>query len=331
MTISILNFSAGRADETRIIDKIMFSHGEISEVDMGQYSRDDLRSLEPRHDYFVGIDSDGCIFDSMTIKQCEVFHPLIIQFWNLESIACECRETAEFVNLRSTWRGRNRFEALLKTFELLAARTDVIDTGVELPDIAAIRRYVESGVPLGNPSLEQAIAREQDPEWIRMLDWSIAVNSQIEAREELIPPFRGAVEALRLIATNADSMVVSQTPEAALVAEWNAHGITDAVRLIAGQELGTKAEHLELAALSKYASNRILLIGDAPGDLNAARKTGVHFYPIVPGQEAESWKRFNDSVFSDFLHGQYSGDQEEDAIRAFLAALPSLPPWSVQG
>jgi len=294
---------------------------------MGVYSQDDLRSLRPERAFFVGVDSDGCVFDSMTVKQCDYFHPLIVRFWGLEPIEKVLRETAEFVNLGSAWRGRNRFFALLKTFDLLAARTDVKLSGVALPDVEAIRAYVDSGVPLGNPTLETTVERDGNPELRRMLEWSLAVNREITARPEPIPPFAGALEALRRIAAAADAMVVSQTPEAALVSEWREHGIDGQVRLIAGQEIGTKAEQIRLAASGKYADGRILLVGDAPGDLEAAREAGVRFYPIVPGREVESWRQFNATFFDRFLAGQYGEDQENAQIDAFLKALPEQPPW----
>ena len=59
-------------------------------------------------------------------------------------------------------------------------------------------------------------------------------------------------------------MVVSQTPTADLEREWAEHGIDSFVHLIAGQERGTKSEHLKYAAAGKYDKNRILMIGDAP-------------------------------------------------------------------
>ena len=52
------------------------------------------------------------------------------------------------------------------------------------------------------------------------------------------------------------------------------------MRLIAGQEYGTKAEHLALAAKGKYADDHILMIGDAPGDFKAAKSNGVLYFPI---------------------------------------------------
>jgi len=295
---------------------------------MGIYFQNDLRELRPVHDFFVGVDSDGCVFDSMTVKQCDYFHPLIVRFWGLALIERQLRETAEFVNLGSAWRGRNRFFALLKTFDLLADRADVMNSGVPMPDVESIRAYVESGVALGNPTLEAEVARSGNAELRRMLAWSLAVNHEIEARPEPIPPFAGAVDGLRRISAAADSMVVSQTPEAALVSEWRAHGIDGLVRLIAGQEIGTKAEQIRLAAIGKYAEGNILLIGDAPGDLEAAREAGVRFYPIVPGGEVESWRQFNVTFLDRFLAGKYSKGDELAQIDAFLAALPVQPSWS---
>jgi phosphoglycolate phosphatase-like HAD superfamily hydrolase len=295
---------------------------------MGLYSRDDLAGLQPRHDALIGIDSDGCVFDSMAVKQCWHFHPLIIRHWGLERIGAALRETAEFVNLGSVWRGRNRFVSLLKTFELLAARADVRSAGVALPALDPIRAYVESGVALGNPTLEEAAARTGNAELARLLAWSLDVNRSIAAQPEPIPPFAGAREALARMAAVADTIVVSQTPEAALVSEWRQHGMEGFVRLIAGQELGTKAEHITLAAKGKYAPGRVLLLGDAPGDLEAAREAGVSFFPIVPGHEVECWKRFRDEALGRFLAGNYDADYADGLMEPFLKALPAQPPWS---
>jgi len=38
-----------------------------------------LLELEPRYDFFVGIDSDGCAFDTMEIKHKECFTPNTIK------------------------------------------------------------------------------------------------------------------------------------------------------------------------------------------------------------------------------------------------------------
>jgi hypothetical protein len=52
-----------------------------------------LRNLTPRHKFFIGIDSDGCVFDTMEVKQKEFFIPNAIKIFNLYDISEELRET----------------------------------------------------------------------------------------------------------------------------------------------------------------------------------------------------------------------------------------------
>src|SRR5690606_20299693 len=98
-----------------------------------------------------------------------------------------------------------------------------------------------------------------------------------------VPPFPYVRESLEKLKAKADIMVVSQTPTEALTREWCEHKIDGFVCLICGQEMGTKTEHLEYATKGKYDPANVLMIGDAPGDLKAARANGAKFYPINPG------------------------------------------------
>jgi len=294
---------------------------------MTVYSRDDLEGFEPRFDTLVAIDSDGCVFDTMEVKQKQFFHGRIVAFWDLVAIEPEVRRVAEFVNLYSRTRGSNRFVALLRVFDLLHEWPEVVASGVELPARGALRAYVESGVPLGNPSLQAAIERTGDPELARVLAWSLAINADIAAQMPAIPPFPGVRESLARVVGASDLIVVSQTPEAALLAEWQQHGIAGFVRLIAGQELGTKAEHLRLALSGRYVPDRVLMIGDSLNDLAAARAVGASFYPIAPGREETSWRRFLADAYSRFLAGAYAGEYERGLTGEFEALLPAEPPW----
>jgi phosphoglycolate phosphatase-like HAD superfamily hydrolase len=262
----------------------------------------------------------------MTVKQCVHFHPLIVSSWHLEAIGKEVRETAEFLNLRSCWRGRNRFTNLLLTFEMLARRADVAGKA-PLPRLDSLRAYCESGVPLGNPSLEEAVRATDDAELRRTLEWSLAVNEDIAHRMRPIPPFRWAVEALRRMQGHSDTLVVSQTPFEALSREWRQHGIDHLVAAIAGQEAGSKTTQLLEAAAGRYKPGRMLMIGDAPGDRAAAREAGALFYPILPGREEESWRLFCERDYPRFLAGELDA-ATLDALQAeFDALLPDTPPW----
>jgi len=144
-----------------------------------------------------------------------------------------------------------------------------------------------------------------------------------------VPPFGNVRESLATAQPYADLMVVSATPLDALAREWGEHDLARYMTLIAGQEQGTKARHLELAAKGKYADDHILLIGDAPADRDTAAAAGVLFYPINPGGERESWRRFRDEALRHFLDGTYAGPYEDALVAEFSALLPTTPPWRV--
>lgn len=287
----------------------------------------ELQAFRPCRDSFVGVDSDGCVFPTMDVKQKDHFHPLIIRYWGLEPVARQLRAAAEFVNLYSRWRGKNRYPNLLLTFELLHDWDEVRASGVRLPELAALRAYCHSGLPLGHPSLQAEVARTRDPELQRLLDWSLAVSEDIDRNMRPVPPFPWALRALEKMQPHSDLIVVSQTPVAALLKEWTGHGMRHLVRLIAGQELGSKTEQIRLATRGQYPAGRVLMIGDAPGDLVAAQENQAAFFPILPGHEDPSWQLFHDEAYDLFLRGAYTGPYAERLIRAFQESLSDTPPW----
>ncbi len=286
-----------------------------------------LAELKPQHKFFVGIDSDGCAFDSMEIKHKECFCPNIIKHWRLQSISKFAREAVEFVNLYSKWRGTNRWPALVLTLDLLRTRPEVTARNCTVPQASKVREFVSSGKPLSNSGLKAHMAEHPDPELDRAFEWSEAVNRSIADIVFELPPFPYVRECLTRFQSEADSVVVSQTPGEALIREWQEHDIAKYVRAIAGQELGTKKQHLKLAAGEKYAPNHVLMIGDAPGDLEAARANRALFFPINPGHEAESWERLFKEGIDRFLRQEFVGSYESALIAEFEKLLPETPPW----
>lgn len=289
--------------------------------------REQLKSFQPKHGFFVGIDSDGCVFDTMEIKHKECFIPAIIQHWGLQAVSKYAREAAEFVNLYSKDRGVNRWPALIKALDLLRERPEVIARGAKIPQAQPVRDFIASGVPLDNKNLQVLIDKSGDAVLRQAMAWSKAVNDAISAMVENVPPFPYVRESLEKLSTQADMMVVSQTPTEALCREWAEHKIENRVCLICGQEMGTKTEHLQLATKGKYDPSKVLMIGDAPGDLKAARANGAKFYPINPAREDASWKRFYEESIDRFLTGRYDERYEAGLIEEFQSYLPETPPW----
>src|SRR5688572_22834179 len=91
-----------------------------------------LRLFRPTHEFFIGIDSDGCVFDSMEIKHKECFAPMFIKHFHLQAASKYARETWEFVNLYSKTRGANRFPALSRALNLLRERPQVRARNVQV-------------------------------------------------------------------------------------------------------------------------------------------------------------------------------------------------------
>ena len=67
------------------------------------------------------------------------------------------------------------------------------------------------------------------------------------------------------------------------------------------------------------------MIGDAKGDLDAAKNNGILFYPIIPGKEDESWEKFISEAYEKFIIGTYEGSYENTLIDAFMRSLPDRP------
>jgi phosphoglycolate phosphatase-like HAD superfamily hydrolase len=286
------------------------------------WCKDDLVHFEPGHDVLVAIDSDGCVFDSMTIKQ-RIFHTGIIKFWGLEAAESEFRQVAEWVALFSPWRGLNRFELLLKIFQCLEQYFPNIGKKVDRRPLGA---FVESGVPLSAAELAKRIDQTGDPELKRALDWSRAVSKEIAAVRQM-PVFSEVLPSLEKIRLEADAIVVSQTDESALVHEWRNAELVRFVDVIAGAELGSKIESLSTAMKGRYAPERTLMVGDAPGDLETARATGSLFFPIVPGDEPASWIELRDEGLARLLNGTFAGIYQQELIKKFKTVLSEVPPW----
>lgn len=286
-----------------------------------------LAGFTPRKKYFVGFDSDGCIFDSMEIKHRECFIPALIWKWNLQSVSRLARECHEFVNLYSKWRGINRFPALVRTLEMLAQRREAQARGFSARDIAELKNWIASERQLGNATLKRAVMESKNAVLSQTLDWSDAVNESIERVVYGVPPFPLVRESLARAEAQCDMIVVSQTPQEALQREWREHDIDGHVQAIFGQEAGSKEQHLAATCAGRYPPENTLVVGDAPGDMKAARAVNALFFPIIPGQEEASWERFYNEGYGHFIAGTFKGAYQDALIAEMEKALPEKAPW----
>src|ERR1700749_3398039 len=133
-------------------------------------------TITPKHDFLVGIDSDGCVFDSMELKHKECFVPNFINHYELQGVSKFAREAAEFVNLYSKSRGINRFQALVEQLDWLWRRAEVKGRVSAKALHKGLVEWVALESKLSNPTLEKSVADSDDPDLKRGLAWSHAVN-----------------------------------------------------------------------------------------------------------------------------------------------------------
>lgn len=264
-------------------------------------------------EYLICIDSDGSAIDTMTEKHQKAFGPEAVKVWQLEEIEEDFLKKWDKVNLYSHSRGINRFQGLVKTFNDLRAE------GYELPELDQIEKWTLESSELSNPALSRAIKNTENNQQLKLaLNWSRQVNQAIsELEKDSTKVFAGVKKILAEISAEADLAVVSSANQEALLDEWAGYDLKQHVKVILGQEAGSKADNIKDLKAEGYDQNKILMIGDAPGDLRAAQQNNVLFYPIMPCEEAESWQKFADEAAAKFFSGYYQGEYEENLIKKF--------------
>lgn len=268
----------------------------------------ELKDFYKERDFLVCVDSDGCAMDTMDIKHEVAFCPCLIDVFGLQEHSAFITPYWMQINLFSATRGINRFKGMLMTFEALAEK------GIAVDHLQEISQWVNHANELSNPNLQTEISKGNTV-LQKVLDWSLAVNKTIENMPQSDKPFAGVKDALQSIHKVADTAVVSSANAGAIHSEWNRHHLAQYMNVMLGQEVGTKATCIAQLMKGRYEPSKVLMVGDALGDLQAAEKNGVLFYPILVGKEEESWKRLAEEALPKLLHGTYQGSYQEQLIR----------------
>ncbi|OPJ62523.1 HAD family hydrolase [Clostridium chromiireducens] len=274
-----------------------------------------INEFEKSKEFLVCVDSDGCAMDTMDVKHIKCFGPKIVEVWGLQAIEGKFLETWNNINLYSKTRGINRFKGLVEIFEVLTAE------GLNMPEFGSIKKWTETTPELSNPALEKAIEETKDEQLGKALEWSNAVNKAISELHNEDKPFPFVKEGLEIISMVADIAIVSSANGRAVMEEWTRHELAPSVKVMLGQEAGTKAACIAGLKENNFSNDKVLMVGDAPGDLEAALKNGVLYYPILVGKEEFSWKRLATEAVPKLMDGSYKGEYQEKLIDEFNSSL----------
>ena len=262
-------------------------------------------SFEKKYEYLVCVDSDGCVMDTMNCKHFHCFGPCMVDEWELGQWRQEILDRWNYVNLFSMTRGINRFKGLAK------ALSEVNEKYKPIPGVAFLQHWADTAPALSNDAVIKAGEEATDPQakeiFAKALSWSKAVNNSIVALpEELKVPYEGAKEGLAAAHAFADVAMVSSANRDAVEEEWGKFGLLEHTDIVLAQDVGSKAACIAEMLKFGYDKDKVLMIGDAPGDCDAAEKNGVHYYPILVNHEKQSWDEAVSVAFEKLRSGAYS-------------------------
>ena len=263
-------------------------------------------SFVRKHDYLVCVDSDGCVMDTMNCKHFHCFGPCMVDEWDLHEWKDAILDRWNVVNLFSMTRGINRFKALAVCLAEIDKQYKPIE-GVE-----ALVHWAETAPALSNDGVAKAAAEATDPSaklvLEKALSWSKAVNAAIvKLPEELKVPYEGAKEGLAAAHEFADVAMVSSANRDAVEEEWGKFGLLEHTDIVVAQDIGSKAACIAEMLKFGYDLDKVVMVGDAPGDCDAAEKNNVHYYPILLNHEKESWDEAIAVAFGKLQSGEYAG------------------------
>ncbi|MBR5970438.1 MAG: HAD hydrolase-like protein [Lachnospiraceae bacterium] len=281
-------------------------------------------------DYLVCIDADGCMMDNMEVKHKECFCPAFVDAFDLQAASRYARECWEYVNLYSRNRGCHRFRAVTKALRLFYARPEVRERELPVIDVSPMEHWVEETETLSHPALEAYINGHPDchESLRRSLAWSAELEEFVNRIVRGITPFPHVKDVLSKLREKADVVLVSATRHETLLKENEPTGVAELFHFITGQEYGTKAQIIaRLLAIGGYDKEKVLKIGDAPGDHEAAQENGVLFYPVIPTEESLSWKHLERNAADAFFAGSYAQELMPQTLDAFYKKLLEDVPW----
>ena len=276
-------------------------------------------TFERKHDYLVCVDSDGCVMDTMNCKHFHCFGPCMVTEWGLEAWKDEIIERWNVINLFSMTRGINRFKGLAM------ALGEINEKYIPIVGITYLQQWADTAPALSNDAVAVAAATASCDEaktvFEKALAWSKAVNASIvNLPDELKIPYAGAKKGLAAAHAFADVAMVSSANLDAVEEEWGKFGLLEHTDIVLAQDIGSKAACIAEMLKFGYDLTKVVMIGDAPGDCDAAEKNGVWYYPILVNHEKASWDEAITTAFCKLQSGEYA-EYEVLKKKAFYANL----------
>ncbi|MGX7777011.1 HAD family hydrolase [Streptococcus pluranimalium] len=265
--------------------------------------------MSKNQNYVFCIDSDGCAMDTMTYKHQLFFGPLAVRIFEIRN-GDEFLKKWDNINLYSRTRGVNRFVGLVMALE---------ESGIQ--NIDRLKQWVSRSTSLSNDFLKEEITKNASDDLTKALAWSNAVNQHIRDYEGQTLSFKGVREGLAVLHELGNVYVVSSANKEAVQDEWIEQDLIHYADDLYCQDRGKKEDIIAELIHQGYQPDKIMMVGDSPGDLDAAEQNQVVFFPILVGKEMESWQCLKERVAKAFTLNNLSKKEVDNWKQEFWENL----------
>ena len=246
-----------------------------------------MRDFKKNSEFLICIDNDGTVMDTMTLKHKYAIAPAFFEIYDISDPSGKLMDHWIHTNLYTKNRGVNRFIALKEMIQYLH---------IESIDEIDFFNWVTNSKNLNINSLEEEI--EKKPNSISLnkaLVWARLVNDKISKLPDPLI-FDNAKSVLDKYAKDVDFVGVSTANLKALVHDWTIGNVIDDFRTLKSQEDGVKSVIIKKLIEKGYKKENVLMVGDASGDFVAAKDNDINFFPMIPGDEPNSWIKLDEAI-----------------------------------
>lgn len=271
-----------------------------------------------KKEYLICIDSDGTVMDTMTVKHEKCFGPALIEVLGIHEHQDDILKRWLEINLYEKTRGINRFQGF---YDICCFMQE--NYGMHFDGIQDFKEWVMTTKEFSVSSIRKYMEKAKDTSLFeKAIDWSKLVNEKISS---LPPskPFDGVKDVLEYAMMFADLIGVSSANKEAVKEEWTRLDLMKCFAFVGCQDIGNKASIISQALESGYAKENVIMLGDAIGDYDAAKKNGVWFFPIIPKHEVESWASFEKEGLIHLLSGKFDSAYQKKLLDTFYSSLNS--------
>ncbi len=255
------------------------------------------RHLHDKHVIII-VESEGAVFDVHRRWHEAAYLPAFIGCFGGMAEPALCGEVWRYVALETCLRGEPPMVILLAALRVLNCLSPSVQRTVV---VKALEKYAAS-----ETSTDDLFRlEEKNPAEMMAIDWFSMAEGLIQDSGR-VPYFFTAEEFLRnaaYIAPNSRILVYSSLLEQTAMRLWQVAGLDQCFFRIAGRERGSPSNYLRAALAAGFERSSIVTVGSSAMMFKAAQLAGIRFFPIVPGQEEESWKIFAEEWFPAYLRG----------------------------